>query len=32
VCGTAVLMAEEAGRKLYWCPVCQAPDGTRGAI
>jgi endonuclease-8/formamidopyrimidine-DNA glycosylase len=32
VCGTAVTMAAEAGRKLYWCTGCQAPDGTRGAI
>ena len=24
VCGTAVLMEEAAGRKLYWCPSCQA--------
>ncbi|AMM33011.1 Formamidopyrimidine-DNA glycosylase [Sinomonas atrocyanea] len=31
-CGTAVTMAEEAGRKLYWCRVCQASDGARGAI
>ena len=24
VCGTTVLMEEAAGRKLYWCPRCQA--------
>lgn len=24
VCGTTVLMEEAAGRKLYWCPTCQA--------
>jgi endonuclease-8 len=24
VCGTTVLMEEAAGRKLYWCPSCQA--------
>jgi endonuclease-8/formamidopyrimidine-DNA glycosylase len=24
VCGTHILMEEAAGRKLYWCPVCQA--------
>jgi endonuclease VIII len=24
VCGTAVLVEEAAGRKLYWCPNCQA--------
>lgn len=24
VCGTAILMEELGGRKLYWCPVCQA--------
>ena len=24
VCGTAILMEEIGGRKLYWCPVCQA--------
>jgi endonuclease-8 len=24
VCGTTVLMEEAAGRKLYWCPKCQA--------
>lgn len=23
-CGTAVMLAEEAGRKLYWCPRCQS--------
>ncbi|MGG6381757.1 Fpg/Nei family DNA glycosylase [Paenarthrobacter sp. NEAU-H11] len=23
VCGTTVLIAELAGRKLYWCPFCQ---------
>ena len=23
VCGTGVLLADEAGRKLYWCPACQ---------
>lgn len=23
VCGTTVLLAELAGRKLYWCPYCQ---------
>lgn len=22
-CGTAVMLADEAGRKLYWCPLCQ---------
>jgi endonuclease-8/formamidopyrimidine-DNA glycosylase len=26
-CGTAVRMAAEAGRKLYWCPECQRPEG-----
>jgi formamidopyrimidine-DNA glycosylase len=25
VCGTAVELAEHAGRKLYWCPACQQP-------
>ncbi|MCC4250534.1 Fpg/Nei family DNA glycosylase [Microbacterium testaceum] len=24
VCGTTVLVEEAAGRKLYWCPNCQA--------
>ena len=24
VCGTTVLVEEAAGRKLYWCPRCQA--------
>lgn len=24
-CGTPVALAEHAARKLYWCPVCQAP-------
>jgi endonuclease VIII len=24
VCGTPILMEEIGGRKLYWCPVCQA--------
>jgi endonuclease-8/formamidopyrimidine-DNA glycosylase len=24
VCGTHIVMEEAAGRKLYWCPVCQA--------
>ncbi|MBT9607769.1 DNA-formamidopyrimidine glycosylase family protein [Microbacterium sp.] len=24
ICGTTVLMEEAAGRKLYWCPSCQA--------
>ncbi|MGC0370671.1 Fpg/Nei family DNA glycosylase [Microbacterium sp. SLBN-111] len=24
VCGTTVLVEEAAGRKLYWCPKCQA--------
>jgi endonuclease-8/formamidopyrimidine-DNA glycosylase len=24
VCSTTVLLAEEAGRKLYWCPECQS--------
>jgi endonuclease-8 len=24
VCGTNILMEVAAGRKLYWCPVCQA--------
>jgi len=24
VCGTPIRMREAAGRKLYWCPVCQA--------
>ncbi|KHL00414.1 Fpg/Nei family DNA glycosylase [Sinomonas humi] len=23
ICGTAILLADEAGRKLYWCPACQ---------
>jgi endonuclease-8/formamidopyrimidine-DNA glycosylase len=25
VCGRVVLLADEAGRKLYWCPACQTP-------
>ena len=25
VCGTNVALAEIGNRKLYWCPVCQAP-------
>ncbi|HKP06379.1 MAG TPA: DNA-formamidopyrimidine glycosylase family protein [Microbacterium sp.] len=24
VCGTAIVVEEAAGRKLYWCPNCQA--------
>lgn len=24
VCATTVLLADEAGRKLYWCPGCQS--------
>ncbi|MBB2974568.1 formamidopyrimidine-DNA glycosylase [Microbacterium endophyticum] len=24
VCGTAIVLEEAAGRKLYWCPKCQA--------
>ncbi len=24
VCGTTILMEEFGGRRLYWCPVCQA--------
>jgi formamidopyrimidine-DNA glycosylase len=24
VCGTAIVVEEAAGRKLYWCPFCQA--------
>ena len=24
VCGTAIIVEEAAGRKLYWCPSCQA--------
>jgi endonuclease-8 len=24
VCGTSVIVEEAAGRKLYWCPKCQA--------
>lgn len=24
VCGTPIVMEELGGRKLYWCPVCQA--------
>ncbi len=24
VCGTNIVMEEAAGRKLYWCPYCQA--------
>ncbi|MFG6401600.1 Fpg/Nei family DNA glycosylase [Microbacterium sp. P04] len=24
VCGTSVIVEEAAGRKLYWCPTCQA--------
>lgn len=24
VCGTAIIVEEAAGRKLYWCPACQA--------
>lgn len=24
VCGTAIVVEEAAGRKLYWCPRCQA--------
>ncbi|WP_138443479.1 Fpg/Nei family DNA glycosylase [Sinomonas susongensis] len=23
ICGTPVRLADEAGRKLYWCPACQ---------
>ena len=23
ICGNAVQVEEMAGRKLYWCPVCQ---------
>ncbi|GAB3284848.1 formamidopyrimidine-DNA glycosylase [Sinomonas notoginsengisoli] len=26
ICGTAVRVADEAGRKLYWCPECQRSD------
>ncbi|MBH0083151.1 Fpg/Nei family DNA glycosylase [Salinibacterium sp. SWN167] len=29
VCGTNIVMEIAAGRKLYWCPSCQAPLGTR---
>lgn len=25
-CGTPVSLADLGGRKLYWCPACQAPD------
>jgi len=24
VCGTSIVVEEAAGRKLYWCPQCQA--------
>jgi endonuclease-8 len=24
ICGTAIVVEEAAGRKLYWCPSCQA--------
>lgn len=24
LCGTAVMMADMSGRKLYWCPTCQS--------
>ena len=24
VCGTEIVVEEAAGRKLYWCPSCQA--------
>ena len=24
VCGTNIVLEEMAGRKLYWCPYCQA--------
>ncbi|TDD14831.1 Fpg/Nei family DNA glycosylase, partial [Actinomadura sp. KC06] len=27
VCGTAVALAELAGRNLFWCPGCQPPVG-----
>jgi formamidopyrimidine-DNA glycosylase len=30
-CGTPVQTAPMAGRNLYWCPVCQPPDGDRTA-
>lgn len=30
VCGTAVVVEEAAGRKLYWCPGCQAASPRRG--
>lgn len=26
VCRTILLMADLAGRNLYWCPACQSPD------
>jgi endonuclease VIII len=29
VCGTAVHRGPLAGRNLFWCPVCQAADGSR---
>ncbi|GAB3602015.1 Fpg/Nei family DNA glycosylase [Microbacterium aureliae] len=29
VCGTSIVVEEAAGRKLYWCPSCQAAPGTR---
>ncbi|WP_334171924.1 Fpg/Nei family DNA glycosylase [Sinomonas sp.] len=24
ICGRRILLADEAGRKLYWCPACQS--------
>ena len=29
ICGTEVVMEELIGRKLYWCPVCQADSTNR---
>lgn len=29
ICGTPIRLELLEGRKLYWCPVCQAPGGVR---
>ena len=29
VCGTKVMRQEMEGRNLFWCPVCQAGEGSR---
>ena len=28
ICGTKILTKVMAGRNLFWCPQCQAPDAT----